>query len=474
MRPSRNQQGMVMTSALLLMVGFMAMALTLIGFVFSHFSSARRSLIALNALEVAEAGAEDALYNINRDPGYDGTHPPSGGSCNVDGSSGQVTFFNDATKGLGKYETCIQDSVVAYEKIVYSVGRVHLPASSQPVVRKIRLIIKGSVPFEYGIQSGNGPIYLYGNTGFSATAHSNDWIRIQDNGVSVTGGTITVSGTDTTGEWPNTCSIDGNGSITGGVIKVVGQLTPSPPNCGVSTSGSSVTENDATIVDRPLPTIDRDVVDAGITDGNRNCNELTSPSGAEPYTILKAHYNSPTRSIDGSCSYPNNPVKLKQNKRYNLTGNVHIRGDLVIDGNIITIDNSVTSPPHILVDGTITLKGNGVSINANTSGIGAIFAAYDTFDASACTNKNANNNTGHVSRNNLETAVDIQGNSLSLFANFLTPNGSIAYKARGSVGKIAGKCIFMNGSGLTTFIDIGGSSSGDDLWDVKHYQQVFD
>jgi hypothetical protein len=438
-----NESGFTMTSALLLIVSFTLIGLSIAAFSASHFASARRSLAALNALAVAEAGADHFMFNLNEDDNYTG-------------SAGEIDLFNDAVKGRGTYQTSVQPGALSNEKIVSSTGKIYLPANSvKPLLtRKVRLIVRGTQPFNYALQTGTGPIYMYGNTGFSsARLYSNDFIRIQDNGVTISG-EFWVAGKDPT-SGANECSIKGNGNSSVGSGSVLDVRYKVINNCGMNTAGATVIENDVTVTPEPLPTVDRATILAGIT-ANQACNTIQNT----PYEIKKAHYpnNSPDNTVDPAPACVD--FQLRKNATYTLKGDAHIRGNVTIDGNTIKADDSLTTDVTVLVEGKLTIKGNGASVIPNANGIAVTFVTYDPTDSNG--------------DKTLPNALTVQDNSLSLNARFLALNGSLGFKGRGSIGPIAGKSMVIDANGTITFLEPNSIPVNPDTWDVISYQQVYD
>jgi hypothetical protein len=430
-----NQSGVIIIGALIIMMFFMTVAIAVAEFSTRHYVSAKRTLVALNALSVAEAGAEEVMYKLNQDSTYTG-------------SNGDTEFFNDSIKGRGVYSTLVSPGDLNNEKVVVSTGKIYIPATaSQPLVtRKVRLILRGTEPFAYAVQSGgSGPIYLYGNTGVNAPTKifTNDFIRIQDASVNLEG-TIMAAGKDPSAAYNSlNCSIDGNNDMKNSTINVRYNVNPT---CGIDTAGSTVTQNDTSVNPQSLPTIDKPGVLASITSDDV-CSAANDPS----YRFGGVNYQN---SNGSACD-----VSLTRNKVYTLDGNTYIKGNLTIDGNTIQADSSLTSDVHVIVDGTITLKGNSTSVSSNTNNIAIIFVSYSIVDSNGDKTQ--------------PDAISISGNSLSLLSRFVALNGSIGFRGRGTMGAIAANSIVMDGSGNVTFQDVNGIPSNPTGWDVKFYEQIY-
>jgi hypothetical protein len=426
-----EEQGIIMVGALIIMVFFMTIAVGVAEFGLSQYTSARKSVLAVSALNVAEAGADSFLYNMNQDNTYTGTNS-------------EVEFFNNGIQGRGTYQTTISNGAFANEKIMYSTGRVYLPASATTPkeTRKVKLVIRGTNPFKYAVQTGTGPFYLYGNSTLIGSFFSNSTFALQDNSVSLSG-TIMAAGDDGSTGAGHPCSIYGSNANLSGTINVAKNV------CITPRAGSTVTTNDPTVTAQPLPSIPAAVLDS--VAATATCGSLTS----SPFIIQSAHYPDAGSGTTGGCN-----VNLKKNTNYTLNGTVHIRGDLNIDGNVISLAEGITTDTYVIVEGKINITGNGSAIASNSNGAALIFVSNDTGDCNG--DKNCSNN-----------AINIISNTSSFNSLFLALNGSIGYEGRGSIGSIASKSTVINGNGTITFLKIDTTSLDYDFWDVKYYQQVF-
>lgn len=421
--------GFILISAMISMAFLTIIVLLVAQLGLNHQLGAKRTLLSLNASAAAEAGAEKFLLEINQDRNYSG-------------SGGEVTLYDD-DRGKATYATTVQAGVLSNEKIIISTGKVYLPGRAQTfLTRKLKIVIRGINPFKYGLQTGLGPLYLYGNTGVTGEIYSNKHIVIQDQSVALSG-TIKVADRENA---TTDCSITGNGEIPLSTINTRYKVC-------LPTPGSVVTQYDSTITPQPLPGVDKPGILASIPT-NEACSTITNA----PYRIKSAHYpNDSSEGTSGGCN-----LTLSPNKVYTLEGDTHIRGDFTADRDTIVISETLTKHIYVLVEGKINISGNGSAVIPNTAGYTATFVSYNTTDSGG--DKNALD------------AIEISGNSLSLNARFLNEVGSFGLTGRGLIGQIAALSIVLNGSGSLTFVtsDPDDEPTDPNIWNVIYYQPVFD
>lgn len=154
-----------------------------------------------------------------------------------------------------------------------------------------------------------------------------------------------------------------------------------------------------------------------------------------------------------------------------IKGNVWIDGRLRLNNiSVLRVDNSVTSMPTIMVDGSDISLSNASIVLPNASGIGIQFITYRS--AAACSP-----NCADVTGSDLFNSKDIRTITIS---NASLAAGSILYARwskvelsnSGSVGALAGQTVQLNNAGNISF----GTqlSSGNSIWSIKNYRQIFD
>lgn len=498
-----NERGIFLIGALLTTVMFMIIALALAEYGLAHYQSARRNYLSLQTLGVAEAGADEFMRQLHISSAYTGT--PT-----------EETLFDDTTlKIRGTFHTSIASGSLSNEKIVTSIGRVYSYATGTNrllLARKVKLTIRGTTVFHYGVQTGSGPLYLFGNSGFTGEVYSNSNIYIQDNAVNIAGKFTAVKGAP----WPaNECAVEGGpgARLPGSEIHVQDDAQPGSAAVCIDTTGPPAS---TIIEDNPLPadfpTIDKDYILGKLT-ANNNCDTIDDDQLIGPgelYEIKNSAYpdqGSTPKSPDIFCRdntlnpYSNlinttdKAAKLKRNEAYTLKGDAYIRGDLHAEGNTIKSDCPSSfdiygrKDVYLLIEGRLNIDGNGTAIvppvnckNADNTDAKVIVVSYSDFGP--ITNRTDDSNAipnlcGVYDYNCIRTydnsinkvsAIDIKGNALSLNGNFLAPNGSLRFKGTGGLGSLAAQSIVMNGGNVTIFIGVDPALPNPNLWSITSYQ----
>ena len=422
-----RQRGFILMSTVIVTAFLITLVILIAQLSMNHFASAKRNYYSVQASSAAEAGVEKFMLEINQDR-------------NHTGSGGEVTLYEDS-RGKTSYQTTVANGSLSNEKVITATGRYYLPGrSSAFLTRKLKVIIRGLNPFKYGLQTGIGPLYLYGNTGLNGEVFTNSRILIQDNTVDLQG-TIKAAGRNTA----NDCSIEGNGDIPDSIINVAYKVC-------LPTPGSTVTQYDSTITPQTLPGVDKNTILGNIT-STASCASVNTA----PYRLAQAHYPNTGSGTSGGCN-----VSLSANQTYTLEGDVHIRGNLTADRNVFKVSENLSRDIYVLVEGRINISGNGSSVIPNNASYGVTFVSYDP------TNSNGDKNSAD--------AIEISGNSLSLNARFLNETGSFGLTGRGLIGQVAAASIVLNGSGSMTFVtnDPDAEDEGGNIWNVIYYQPVFD
>ncbi|MBW3538231.1 hypothetical protein KY386_01930 [Candidatus Parcubacteria bacterium] len=457
-RPDTSpQSGIIMIGALATMSFFMVVTLAVAEFGLSHFRSARRSLVALNALAAAEAGAERFMFEINK-PGNN-TYP---------GSGGPVVFYSDAVKGEATYETSVAPGSISNEKIVTSIGRIYLPAgSTEPMVtRKVKLTITGSDPSNYAIQTGPGGLIMTNSASIGyGTVHVNGYLTMSNSArigssstpVKVLAAHVNCpSGGGST--YPEQCTSGQPISLTSPNAHIYGEVRATNQTNGAQMSNPGlIAGSSASPVG--LPTHDRDAQKAAATI-TRSASDA-SCSGSQTKTWAAG-----THITGGN-------VSLANNCEITVSGDVWIDGKLSLSQNsILRVANGLTASPNIMIDGAgvdaLTLNNSAV-VSANAT-VGFKFITYHS--AATCS-PDCTNVTGTDLYNSRDTrTIGINNNSVAAGSIFYARWSKVRLNNGGGVGSIIGQTVELANSGNVTFATDG--VTGDSVWDVKRYQQVFD
>lgn len=163
----KNQKGQIIAIGLVFFAIMLIFSAAILVSVSSYLKSERQSISKQQALQLAEAGIEEAAYRLNQDSSYTGESNTTLG----DGTfTIAVSTINGSTKG------------------VTATG--YIPSSNNPQavsVIKANLSINNSIiAFNYGVQAGNGGFVMNGGSTLNGNIYSNGSI-VATNGVHITG-----------------------------------------------------------------------------------------------------------------------------------------------------------------------------------------------------------------------------------------------------------------------------------------------
>lgn len=455
----RSERAIVLPMAVILFMIIFWLALVVSTVALNGVKTARELTYSSRARLAIDTSFELAIQNIN-----------SGAFTDI----GETDLYTDPQNRFKvSYEADIEDSdppLNVVQKEVTGIGRVYVPASSATplVTRKAKVyLLVDSLPFSHTMQTGGGPMFLYGNSGIDATGssiYSNDFIYMQDN-ASDLAGEIYVAGWRSDGVGYNGCPLSRSGQTINSNIHISSNAAVQLPNdCGVGTTASTVVQDDPPILALPnLPAGEMEEITS-------NYGMPCTLSGVGIITIPSKHFpNNDEPGMTNGCN-----VALAANKTYQLSGNVHIRGNLTGERNTITTGTTFGSQPiYIIVEGKISLDRVVV---AGTAPV--VFVSYSNCDAQYIDCDAANGLEPDLSDvKNHPDAIYITGNNLNMNAYFMAPNGSIEFSGSivsGGLGALAAQSIIMNGSGTNTFANTYPDLGGVGTWRVHKYQRIFD
>lgn len=447
-----SQNGVVLPGMVIIMLIITASTLSLATFAVNHFSRTSADIYTTNALLVAEAGAEQSLYQLNQDSNFSG-YPT------------EQEFFNNSNQGRATYQTEIIDGSISNEKLVTSTGRVYRrPSDTVPSdIRKVQITVVGTTSSGHAVQTGPGGLILSN----SATIA---------NGSVYVNGYITMSNSARIGSSQNPVNVNVahvNCPTTGG--------SSYPSQCS---SGEPITlTNSASIYGSVCAT--------NQTNGNNMSSPglqpgCTAPSVSLPDYDRQAQIDSVTTTITGSaasCSGKQTRtwaantkitgnVTISNSCQVTVNGNVWITGDFNISNSAsIKVGNAVPTTPTIMIDGSNGATfSNSSGVLANTSSTGFQFITY--WSASGCS-PNCQTVTGqdlYNSRNN--STINLSNSSLGAGSLFYARWSKVQLNNGGSVGGVIGQTVQLSNSGNISFGT--NLSSGQNVWAIKNYHQVFE
>ena len=472
----RKQGGFVLVWTIIFFAVFFAMIATFTDFTANYFRSTKRTMQTLNALAVAEAGADHFMTKINLDNDYAGTNGALGQTDTCSNAAVPFTVFNTTSQGKGVFDTCVQAGTITNEKIVVSTGKIYFPATAaNPTVsRKIKLIIRGTQQAGYTVFSGSGGLNLSNNVSLTS-------------GPIYIGGKLTMSNNSTIGTVANpvTVSVSDNACPSPATASY-------PQNCG-NNQGSpaySIQVSNGAYIRGPVsaPNTISDLTHLTNPGFVSNSVPTVTPPPDDHYTIVATITNS-SAPANANCS-GGGTVNWSANTKF--TGNVSTsnncnvtaKGDVWITGNLtmgnnatIKVDDSLVSPPYLVIDGSTGLNtGNNSAFLPNAAGIGFRVVTFYSSNAAGSGPNACSPSCASVT--GIELAKSQTITTINLANNFSSGSGSFFYSRwtalnvgnNATVGAIAGQTINLNNNGNLIFNS--STALGFLTWDVKYYEQL--
>lgn len=458
--------GWFLVSTMIMIILLSSVGLSIAGLAAQQYQHTVREEYTQNASLVAEAGIEQSVYELNTNSSFAGYTTPQ-------------TFFNDTAQGEGTYTTTISENADGKSKTIVSTGNVYrLDNLASPyVTRAVRVTVVGTTSNGYSVLSGPGGLILGGSANIT---NSNVYVggTISLSGASQIGTSsdpVTVndaydscpSGSNPGSTFPQVCTSGQPISLAYsthiyGTVCATGQTSTGPDNNIQGGSGGSGLEAGCTAPVSTPPTYDRM--------GQINAVTTTASGSSNTYVCNSYPFN---RNWPGNLELTGN-VTVGGSCDVTVNGNVYITGNLTIDGaSQMTIANSVGStPPVIIVDGTITVGGSA-SIISNSSGTGAEFISFlsanscTTSTTSYCSSISGNDLYNSQTEQNINVggAVNLPGVIFDAYWSEVVIAGS------GKVGAAAGQTVNLSGAGTVVFGTT--LSSGSQTWTITSYQPLY-
>ncbi len=460
----KNENGMILVTLIVLMTAFAIIGLALTSYTTTQYSQTRNNLFAANALQVAEAGIEQSLDQINQNEAFAGY-------------TTEQTFFNNSNQGRGVFTTVVSPTADSNAKVITSTAKVFRTATAiKPVsTKKVKVTIVGTNSQGYSVQAGPGGLTLGG-----AASINNSDVYIN--------GKLTLTGAARIGTLvqPVNVNVANAACPTGN--------NPGPTYAQVCGTANPISLDWSTFIYGTVcatgqtnkgPAIPFGNILTGLGGQGLKNGCVAPPLSQTPYDKPAQVSAVSTTGAGNSNTYVCNswpfnrtwPANLKLTGNVNvggacilvIKGDTYITGDLVLDGAaVVIVDNSVgTRRPNILVDGKITVTG-AASILSNLSGTGVNFISMKA--SAAC-----NPNCTALSGNELKTSQGVETVSVAGGVNlagmsFNAQWGKLTIGGAGSVGTAQGQTIDMSGAGSIIFGTV--LSSGSRSWSVTSYQQL--
>ncbi len=468
----RSQQGIVLITVLIITLLLTFIGLSLSDLVIAQYSRTSKNVFVSNALMVAEAGAEQTLFEINED-------------SNFPGFAVETEFYNDEEQGRATYQTEVTNGSGPNERVITSTARTYRYGSTTvESTRSVRVTIVATASPGYSVQTGPGGLILSGSANITnSEIYVNGFINMSGAArIGTPSQPLNVfvghyncpAGANPGPTYPQQCTtgepiafnvstrIFGNVCATNQVSTVVAAWQTDPSIQG-GNGGQGLIPN-CTAPQVPMPSYNRAAHVAAMTttvnasDINYNCSQWQNPNGFVRTMPANIRLNG-NASWSSSCDLT-------------ITGNVYITGNLDISGSArIRIADSLGGVrPVIVVDGTINAGGSATLI-PNSSGTSAHFISYRS--SAPCNPTCAD---GAVTGTALKTSqgvttVDVAGAGNFPGTIFHSYWGTVRLAGSGNMGSAIGQTVDLSGAGTIVF----GTSlaTGDTSWTVRSYQYDF-
>ena len=359
-----SQKGQILLITLVFMAIVTTMVVSLVGYAGIQIKAHRQALGKEQALNVAEAGAEMAIWKLNNQSGYTG-------ETNTAYANGAytVTITNQGSSlKLIKVDSYVPNAVnpVAHRAVQLSVGTSGT----------------SNIIFQYGVQADSGGFAMDNNSKITGDVYANGPI-VGANGTSITGDVVSItsiSKSDITGN-ANSDSIDhsevsgnsnqhtkiwdtsvsGNAStalMTGPGCRITGIATYNT-NSGCTFLGPKVTPNNN------VPVVPAAILMPISADNITSWEQEATAGGVMGSQTIATSSLGPVK-INGN---------LTVNGTLTITGTIWVTGSITVNnGGTVKLSASYGGLTGILMAGTNGSATNGaitISNNATVAGSGA-------------------------------------------------------------------------------------------------------
>lgn len=480
----KGDRGYVLLLALLMALSLFVGLGGILELSLNNLSSAKRTMFDTEALNAAEAGIDHAVLQLTNNNGsYDGTS--TAGTCPSSSMNNPQTVFSDSVKGKGTFTTCVTAGSVSHEYIVYSWGKVYRTASdANPFsTRKLKVTVQGSPAGSYAVQTGpgglimtnsasitQGPIYIGGYLNMSNTASigtSSIPIAVNVANARCNNGGNT-SGSPYTG-YPQICNagVNTNPITLGSVQNVIyGTVYANDQTNLYATQATNTGIHNSSSVSAPtLPGYDRPAQISAVAGSPINSSSICA-GHTSTYTVPANSRINGDLTLTNSCTVT-------------IMGNVWLTGSLTLrNGSSIVVDNSVTTQPTFMVDGStgVSLQQTS-SIVPNNSLVGVEFITFYAGASVTCTvaqTAPAYCDTTLTGSNlfNAQTlpTVTINNSGNAKYSVFYAKYSEADVSQKGTLGAILGQTINLAQSGNLVFTST--VVTGNYSYDAGYYQQT--
>lgn len=457
----QEQDGWILISAIIIILFLTAMGLAIAQLTAIQYQDTKMEEYSQNAQLTAEAGIEQSVTQLNSNSTFSGYSTPQ-------------QFFNNSVQGIGDFTTTITTNSNGKAKTIVSTGEVYQTSNdtTPTVTNSIKVTVVGTSGSGYSVMTGPGGLIMGGQANI---VNSNLYVN----------GTITMNGSSKIGTYANPVDVN-----------VANDACPTGSNPGSSYPEVCTSSQPINLASNT--SIYGSVCATGQTSTGPNNNiqggnggqglELgcIAPVTSQPSYNRLAQIQAVTTTESGASSnicnqsqpLPTNleltgDVSIGGNCNFTINGNIYITGNLTIGGSSqITVDNSLgTTPPVIMVDGTITIDGQP-SMITDSSGTGIEFITFDSTNSCTtgttttdyCSSLSGNDlyNSQSLQTINLGSSVNLPGMIFDAYWSEITLAGG------GNIGAATGQTVNLDGSGSVIF----GTelASNTTTWSITSYE----
>lgn len=454
-----DENGSLLVASLIIGMLMIGLGIVLGNLATAQLIRTNRNISSLNALQIAEAGIEKSISQLNLDETFTGFQA-------------EEVFFDNQQQGLGIFTTEIIEGTED-EKFIISTGSVYRyqDTEGEPLSqRRIRVTVVGTESEGFSVHTGPGGLLLGGNASITnSDVHVDGFLQLDGQsqvgtpndprGVNVANIRCPL-GANPGENYPELCgagnepvTVGSNSAIYGSVCAThqtnSANIFPGDGGEGLIT-GCIAPEVSPPIYDRQAQ-IDAVEIVASASDNQYRC------SGS-----------------NNTVTWPNN---LRINGNVNLSGNctVILEGDVYIAGSFRTGGSSTVrvadavgeEQPTMITNGVIDVGGSGQFIS-NNLGVGGKFISFQSEAACNPGCVELSGNDLYNSQN--QVTVDL-GSGVNLAGMvFQSYWGTARLAGGGSVGAIAGQVVDLRGAGTVVFGTV--LSSGEKTWRATSYQEL--
>jgi Tfp pilus assembly protein PilX len=458
-----EEDGWFLVTVIIMTTLLTAIGLSIAGYAALQYQETARESFVDNAEQVAEAGIEQTVNELNTNSSFAGYTTAQ-------------QFFSNSTQGKGTFTTSITTGSSS-AKTITSTSEVYRTASATTpyVTREVQVTVVGTTSTGYSVYSGPGGLILGGSANIT---NSNVYVN---GGITMTGaaqiGTssnpvdvyaandLCPTGSNPGSTYPAVCT-NGNQPISlqystyvYGSVCATGQTSTGPDSNFKTGSTGSGLESGCTAPVSPPTVYGFQAQESAVS--------TTASGSSNTYVCNSYPFN---RTWTGNLELTGN-VTIGGSCNLTVDGNVYITGSLTFDGAAtMTVASSLGSTqPVVLVGGTVNVSGSA-AVNENSSKAGVEFVSMDSNDTacnSSCTSISgtALYNTQAFQTVSVGGAVNVPG------CIFDAVWGEVTLAGSGVIGAAEGQTVNMSGAGSVVF----GTelSSGNETWSITSYQPVY-